>query len=59
MSIIGTVVGGIGLAIMIVRIVGLIVLSATFGDTSVPEGTKTINQLGGGATILVQSLSMK
>ena len=56
-SIIATVVGGIGLTIMIIRIVGLMVLSATFGDTSVPEETKTIDQLGG-ATILLRSLLM-
>ena len=59
LSIIATVLGGIGVIVLIANIAVFMAAISTLEDTPVPEGTKTIDQLGGGATILLQSWLMR
>lgn len=59
LSIIAAVLGGIGVIVLIANIAVFMAAISTLEDTPVPEGTKTIDQLGGGATILLQSWLMR
>ena len=59
LSIIAAEMGGIGLIVLIAKIAVFMAAISTLEDTPVPEGTKTIDQLGGGATILLQSWLMR
>ena len=59
LSIIAAVLGGIGVIVLIANIAVFMAAISTLEDTPVPEGTKTIDQLGGGATILLQSWFMR
>ena len=58
LSIIAAVLGGIGVIVLIANIAVFMAAISTLEDTPVPEGTK-IDQLGGGATILLQSWLMR
>lgn len=64
LSIISAALGGIMLIFNLISVLGTVILFNSLDNwvdsyDSVPDGTKTINDLGGGAAILIQSLFKK